>query len=197
MAISYPLAFPTHKGVRSITIRQRKVVGLSMSPFSLIPQTYEHPGEMWEADITLPPMNRAAGEAWIAWLASLRGSVGSFTMGDPAGATSRGGASGSPTATGSIRARTITVSGGSGSLYAGDWISLGGRYLHKVLANVALGGSASVEIWPALRAAVSGAACTVNGATGRWFLAETPGWDIDVASIYRPQTIKALEDLRP
>lgn len=211
MTISYPRTFPTHKGVRGIHIRQRKVVGVSTAPSSLIAQTYEWPGERWEADFTLPPMSRADGEAWIAWLISLRGPVGSFLMGDPAGATARGSAAGTPgtpqvNGAQSARARTLDIKTGLGTvsnyLRAGDWISLGtgsSRRLHKVLADASLSsGNVTLDIWPSLRANVSNNDTVyVANATGRFMLAGNPTeYDIDVASLYRPNTIACIEDLR-
>lgn len=198
MAISFPLTFPTHRAPTGITIRQRNVVGMNVSPGSMVPQVYEWSGERWEADISLPPMVRADAEPWIAFAASLRGSVGYFTMGDPANDTPRGTASGSVTATGTVRARTITLGGGTGTLLAGDWISVGSnRWLHKVLANVTLGATPSCEIWPALRGTLSSAAIAITAAKGRFMLIETPQWNIGPAGIYEPMMLKAIEDLRP
>lgn len=201
MAFTYPRAFLTIRGPSEITIRQTNVVGMNVSPFSLVPQVYKWPGaERWEADIGFDPMDRATAEQWIAFFGSMDGSVGSFTMGDPAGQTPRGTVAGSVTATGSARARTITLSGGTSSttLLAGDWISFNSnRWLHKVMADVTLGGTPSCEIWPALRATIASATVTYTAAKGRFMLAETPQWTIGPASVYERLTIKAIEDLRP
>ncbi|HQS15041.1 hypothetical protein [Reyranella sp.] len=199
MAITFPRAFLTHRGPSEITIRQSNVVGMNVSPFSLVPQVYEWPGaERWEADIGFDPMDRATAEPWVAFFTSMRGPVGSFTMGDPAGASPRGTVSGSVTATGSVRSHTITLSGGTGTLLAGDWISFGSsRWLHKVMVDVTLGSTPSCEIWPSLRAALSSSALTYSGAKGRFMLTETPQWTIGPASVYERLTIKAIEDLRP
>jgi len=199
MAFTFPRAFLTHRGPSEITIRQTNVVGMNVSPFSLVPQVYEWSGaERWEAEIGFDPMDRATAEPWVAFFSSMRGPVGSFTMGDPAGQTPRGTASGSVTATGSVRSHTITLSGGSGTLLAGDWISFdSSRRLHKVLADVTLGGTPSCEIWPALRATIASATVTYTGAKGRFMLTEPPQWTIGPASIYERLTIKAIEDLRP
>lgn len=198
MAISFPRTFLTHRGPSEITIRQTNVVGMNVSPFSLVPQVYDWGGERWEMEIGFDPMERKDAEPWVAFFASLRGPVGSFTAGDPAGQTPRGTVSGSVTATGSIRSHTITLGGGSGTLSAGDWISFGSnRWLHKVVADVTLGGTPSCEIWPSLRAALSSSALTYTGAKGRFMLTETPQWTIGPASVYDRLTIKAIEDLRP
>lgn len=212
MSIVFPLAFPTTTGVKGITIRPRKVVGINTSPTSLISQTYEWQGERWEADVTLPVMARTEGEAWMAYLISMRGPVGSCLMGDPAGAVPRGAAAatpGTPQADGThaAQARTLALKTGLGTvanyLRAGDWISLGtgsSRRLHKVLVDAALDGSGktTLDIWPALREAVANSATVyVAAATGRFMLQAAPQYDIDVALLYRPAVIGFVEDLRP
>lgn len=200
MAISFPLAFPTHRGPASVTIRPKSVNGMNVSPFSLVPQVYKWPGaERWEMDISFGPMSRANGEDWNAFFLSLEGPVGSFTMGDPSGQTPRGTATSGVTATGSVRATTITLAG-SGTLLAGDWISFTShRWLHKLKKSVTLsGGGVSAEIWPGLRAALSSAATATTAAKGRFMLTtEMPEWSVGRDGIHQPPMLKAIEDLRP
>lgn len=90
MAISYPLALPSHTGLRAIELRATNAVAYSRSPFTFAGQAFAYPGQMWQADVTLPPMKRADAEQWVAWLVSLRGQLGTFLMGDPIGASPRG-----------------------------------------------------------------------------------------------------------
>lgn len=211
MSISYPLALPTHKNYRSIDIVQRKVVGVATSPFSLMQQTYEHPGERWEATIELAPMSRADGEAWMAWLISLRGPVGSFLLGDVAGATARGSAGvtpGTPQVNGAhaAQSRALAIKTGLGAvsnyLRAGDWIQLGSgtsSRLHKVLVDASLtGGNVTLDIWPALRTAVANdAAVTVAACKGKFMLAQGgASYQVDSAAIVRGAPIACVEDLR-
>lgn len=92
MTISYPLALPSHTGLRAIELRATNAVAYSRSPFTFAGQAFAYPGQMWQADVTLPPMKRDDAEQWVAWLVSLRGQLGTFTMGDPIGATPRGSA---------------------------------------------------------------------------------------------------------
>ena len=94
--ISYPLALPTHTGFAQIELRATNAVAYGRSPFTFAGQAFAYSGQMWQADITLPPMKRVDAEQWIAWLISLRGQLGTFLMGDPNGATARGAATGSP-----------------------------------------------------------------------------------------------------
>lgn len=212
MTITYPRTFPTHRNYKKITISKRKVVGVNTAPGSLVAQTYEWPGERWEGQIALPLMNRADGDAWDAWLTSLRGPVGSFLLPVP-GAIPRGAASatpGTPQVDGAVaaRSRTLPLKTGLGAvanyLRAGDWLSIGTgstRRLHKVLVDAGLdsSGKATLDIWPALREAlVNSTTLYVAAATGKFMLAAaTPDLDIDVAGRYQPAVISCVEDLRP
>jgi len=212
VTITYPRAFPTHKNYRDITITQRKVVGVNTAPGSLVGQSYEWPGERWEAQISLPLMSRADGDAWEAWLTSLRGPVGSFLLPVP-GATPRGAAAatpGTPQADGaaSARARTLAIKTGLGVvanyLRAGDWLSIGtgsSRRLHRVLVDASLdsSGKATLDIWPALREALTNSATLyVSSATGKFMLLNSShDLKVDVAGRYQPAVISCVEDLRP
>ena len=92
--ITSPLALPTHTGFAQIEMRATNAVAYSRSPFTFSGQAFAYPGQMWTADITLPPMKRADAEQWVAWLISLRGQLGTFLLGDPTGVTPRGSALG-------------------------------------------------------------------------------------------------------
>jgi len=96
MAITYPLALPTHTGIQSVNLRANDIVGMNMSPFSASQQVYKYTGQFWEADISLPPMKRADAEYWITFLMKLNGAYGTFLLGDPSANTARGVATGSP-----------------------------------------------------------------------------------------------------
>lgn len=206
MAISYPLAFPT-SGINHITIRRRKIVGASRAPFSILSeQFYEWPSnERWEADIDVPVLERADADAWIAWLLSLDGPVGSFLMGDPAYTTPRGAATGTPQVDGAGQAgKELVVKTGLGTtanwLRAGDWLQLGSgssARLYRTLQDVSLAsdGRATLDIRPKLRrATVDSETITLTAAKGLWRLdGNTVDYAIDAARKYRPATIMAVE----
>lgn len=198
MTISYPLNLPTHTGIRSISLRAINAVAYERSPFTFAGQAQASAGQMWAADVTLPPMKRADAEQWIAWLTSLRGQFGTFIMGDPISAIARGTARGTD---------TVTVNGGSqtgqdlditsdqlseiGYLLAGDYIQLGTgatTSLHKVLVDADTDGSgnATLTLWPNVRTApANGSTVTVQSAKGRWRLAGNDSeWSVNEASIY-------------
>jgi hypothetical protein len=196
MAISYPLALPTHTGIRSIELRAVNAVAYSRSPFTFAGQAFAYSGQMWQADVTLPPMKRADAEQWVAWLVSLRGSLGTFLLGDPLGATARGVATGTPLIKGgSQTGGTINIdgatSGVTGWLKAGDYVQIGSggtARLHKVLqdANSDGSGNVTLELWPQVRTApADNASVTVSSAKGLFRLASNEqAWSINEASIY-------------
>jgi hypothetical protein len=196
MAISYPLALPTHTGIRSIELRAVNAVAYSRSPFTFAGQAFAYAGQMWQADVTLPPMKRADAEQWVAWLVSLRGSLGTFLLGDLLGATARGVATGTPLIKGgSQTGGTINIdgatSGVTGWLKAGDYVQIGSggtARLHKVLQDTNSDGSGNVtlELWPHVRTApADNAAVTVSSAKGLFRLASNEqAWSINEASIY-------------
>lgn len=204
MAITFPLTLPSNRKPLEIVLGQRKVQGVAVAPLSLVPQIQEHPGEMWTLDITFQVMERAVGADWAGALRSLRGSVGSFLYGDPLGVSPLGTAGGAPVVSSTTAAlsRTLPVSGGTGTLLRGSMISLGSgatRRLYEVQEDVANLASATLSIWPALRAqATSGTSVVLTNTSGLFMLA--PGTQIDVTidrmGYYHIAPVRALEDLR-
>jgi hypothetical protein len=196
MAISYPLALPTHTGIRSIELRAINAVAYSASPFTFSGQAFAYAGQMWQADVTLPPMKRADAEQWLAWLISLRGQYGTFLLGDPSGATARGAATGTPLVNGASQTGgTLVIDGATtsttGWLKAGDYIQLGSSgtsTLHKVLqdANSDGSGNVSLEIWPHLRTSPSdNSTVVVSNTKGRFRMASNEqAWSINEATVY-------------
>ena len=170
MAISYPRTLPTITGIRNVEMRAINAVAYSQSPFTFSGQAHAYQGQMWQADISLPAMDRSKAETWIAFLMSMRGRFGTFLLGDPRGCSLRGTAT-SCTITGSAGANTVnaTVTAGQ-TLLAGDYIQLGSgatSTLHKVLVDYTGTGSPSdLEVWPALRVNRSGATAVLSNTVG-------------------------------
>ena len=184
MAISYPLSLPTNIGMASIELRAKNTVAVSSSPFTYKQTVYAYDGQMWEADVTLPPMNRDDAESWIAFLMSLKGRYGTFLLNDPSATSVRGTAT-SATITGSAGDSSVTVTM-SGTLKAGDYLQLGSgndSTLHKVLADKS--GSGTLEIWPKLRKARSSVSADLTSASGLFRLASNEtAWSVNDASFY-------------
>jgi len=195
MAITYPLTLPTATGIRSIELRAVNAVAYSQSPFTFAGQAHAYAGQMWQADITLPPMKAEQAEEWLGFLLSLRGRFGTFLLGDPLRTTPRGLATtfpGNPVIT-SQTGGTINVTGAStskaGWLLAGDYIQIGSAAtatLHKVLtaASTNASGEVTLEIWPHLRGTRSGSV-TLTNAVGNFRMNNNEqAWSINEASIY-------------
>jgi hypothetical protein len=197
MALSYPLTFPSLAPAR-IVFRARSVVGVQPSPLTMEHTVYAWQGDLWEADIDMPPMETEDAEPSIGMLLALNGMEGTFLMG-PANAGyagARGTWSGSsPVVNGAhaVGARTLSIRSVDGKDWkAGDWFQLGSgstSRLHKVVQDGSQTGSpsaANLEIFPRLRAAVSnGDALTLSSPKGMWRLASNVReWSIEIAQIY-------------
>jgi len=184
MAISYPLNMPTNIGMASIELRAKNTVAVSMSPFTYKSQTHSYDGQMWEADVTLPPMNRDDAESWVAFLMSMKGRAGSFLLYDPSAKSARG-TTNSATVSGSVGDDSVTVTM-SGTLKAGDYIQLGAASdatLHKVLVDKS--GSGTLEVWPKLRKDRSSVSAVLVNASGVFRLASNEtSWSVDNASFF-------------
>jgi hypothetical protein len=208
MSIVYPLALPTSIGVAEITLRARNVVALSESPFTFRQQVFKHPGERWEASITLPTQRRDLIEPWIGFLLALKGQTGTFLLGDPSAATPRGSLS--------QFSSTVVVNGAQSSgsssinlkgfpnsqtnlLVAGDYIQLGSSgtaTLHKVLLPVSSNssGEATAEVWPAVRRSLTDNEPVVyTNTVGRFRLTEPVSeWTINSQNNFQ-STFNAVE----
>jgi len=196
MALNYPLTLPASPTFSRMVFHANSAVGLSASPFTFAQQVYENQGEMWEADVELPPMQRADAEAWIGFLLGLNGRRGTFFMGDPVGTSPRGTwGGGSPVVNGNQSAgvKTVSIRGVDGLTWkAGDWFQLGSgsaTRLHRIVQDGSQVGSPQVgdlEIWPRTRAALSdGQALTLSSAKGIWRLSDNKrSWSMEIAQVY-------------
>lgn len=184
MAISYPLSFPTNIGIAEIVLRTKNTVAISQSPFTYKQQTHSYDGQMWEADITLPPMNRDDAESWVSFLVALKGRAGTFLLYDPSAKTARGTAT-SAVVSGSAGDSTVTVVM-TGTLKAGDYIQLGtgsDATLHKVL--IEQDGDGNLEIWPKLRKNRTSVSANLTSASGLFRLAANENsWSVNNASFF-------------
>lgn len=184
MAISYPISLPTSIGIANISLGAENAVAVSSSPFTYRQQVIQHPGQRWTATVSIPPVRREFAEPWVAFLLALRGQVGTFLLGDPAGAAPRGTAT-SATITGTTGASSVSVTM-TGTLLAGDYIQLGSgsdATLHKVVQDQ--NGNGTLEIWPALRKDRTAVAATLTSAKGLFRLATNQqNWSINESSVY-------------
>jgi hypothetical protein len=185
MAISYPLNTPTTIGIESIELRAVNAVAVSQSPFTYKQQVISHQGQIWSASVSIPSVRRDLAADWKAMLVALKGSVGTFLLGDPDYDTPRGTVSGTPTLSGTAGDSTVSVTM-TGTLLAGDYIQLGtgsAARLHQVLVDQS--GNGNLEIWPDLRSTYSGETVIYSSPKGVFRLGNsTTSWSIDNASFY-------------
>ena len=198
MAITYPLTMPTHTGIAQIELRTINAVAYSRSPFTFSGQAHAYAGQMWQADITLPPMKRGDAEQWVAWLISLKGQLGQFYLGDPLAITPMGSARDADTilvngalTSGSTIAIDSAPTSQTDYLKAGDYMQIGtggSRQLFKVLQDVDTdaSGQATVDVWPNVRTSIANnAPVTVQSAKGLFRLpSNEQAWSVSEASVY-------------
>ncbi len=173
MAITYPINLPTTPSPSEIRIAPRSIVSLAVSPFSGAQQAYQHQGQFWQADISLPPMRRESAAPWIAAFLQLNGRYGTFRLGNEAMQTPRGAATGTPRVKGASQSGQTLITDGwtasvTGILKQGDYIQIEDRlYMIMVDANSDGTGNATLDIWPRLRAApLDNAVITVRNCKG-------------------------------
>lgn len=199
MSITYPLALPTSIGIGEVTFTAANVTSSSTSPFTFKEQVFQWPGQRWEVSVAIPPCKKDLAEEWVAFLMSLKGRVGTFTLGDPNNTTTRGAAT--------SLADTILVNGASqtgGSVAidgltpnttdyfkAGDYIQIytgADTQLYKVLTDTDSDGSgeATVDIWPDLRGSPADNQPVITENTVGVFRLSSPNtsWSISNISSY-------------
>lgn len=205
MAITYPLSlpFPAQK-TRPIIL---DTVGESISPFSLKTQQYDWGADRIAFELTFPMMKRAKAAQMVAFLASLRGKIGSFLLGDPLCSAPQGVATGTPLVSGANNARSLTLAtkgwtnGVTGILKAGDWLQVGSGTTQRIYMNLKDvnsdgSGNATLDIWPRLREDLAdNAAITKTNPKGTFRLATNQRqWDIEsfLAASFTLQAIEAI-----
>jgi hypothetical protein len=197
MSITYPLSLPSTPGWSKIIFAATNIVGLSRSPFTNQQQVYQWAGEYWTVQVSMPPMPQVTAESWINFLVSLRGTLGTFLIGDAERATPRGVATGTPLVNGaqSSMSSTLATKGWTASttgiFLAGDFIQIGTgvqQRIYKVLTNANSDGSgnATLDIFPVLREGVSNSQpITLLNTKGTFRLTtDERKWDMDAAHIY-------------
>jgi hypothetical protein len=176
MAISYPLSFPS-VSIRDIVWEAKTKVASTESPFTGEQQFIEHEGQWFEAQINLPPLERAEAEDFVGFLLALNGQKGTFTFSDPDYSEPRGTALGTPLINGASQTGSTIVTDGwtpsQGSLLLrGDWIQIG-SYMYKIAQDASSDGSgnATLEVFPNLRSSpADNAAITTSSPTGLYRL---------------------------
>jgi len=188
------LTLPTNCAAQ-VTSEIVRVVGSTMSPFTLEEQDFIWPGERLGFSISLPPItNRDIADQWIAFGDKMKGKYGRILMGDLSRRTPRGAGTGTPLVDGINAAGAITLPtrgwtpNVTNILKAGDYIQLGSgstAVLNRVTENVDsdASGEAVLPLAMALKSSYNdGSAIVVNDPKGRfklvsntWSYRVTPG----------------------
>ena len=165
------ITWPSGLTPRQFSLRLAPVQRTHSSPFGGSEQVVDLLNDRWMVSMELPADTHANMAAVEAFIAAMRGQTNTVALYHWARQAVRGTLA-SGTATGSIGASSITVSG-SGTLKAGDMIGAGGLLL-QVAADVTLSGSGSVSLVNRLRTALSSAALTLTQPTAPFRLINQP-----------------------
>jgi hypothetical protein len=145
-------------------------------------QAQAWPGaDAWDATVSMPPLTNAQAAEWEGFLASLRGMLNVFQIGDPRRQTPLGNAQGSApvlTGTNNAMATSITTAGWKPNtarcLLRGDLFQIG-YHLYRTCEQISAdpGGLATILIWPSLRESpAAGAPLILSKPLGLWRLAD-------------------------
>ena len=196
MAITYPLTLPTTPVPSRMVMRAMNSTAISRSPFTFEQQVFEHQGGIWTAEISLPPMERAAAELWISTMLKLRGLNGTFLLLPYAAKVARGSGAGTPLVDGAGQTGLVLNTKGwtassTGVLLAGDYLQIGTGATARLYKNLTgvdsdAGGLVTLDIWPRLRESpADGATIKITNPEGVFRLASNQvEWDISTAIIY-------------
>lgn len=166
MTITYPLTLPLRPSPARFKINQASFSAFTQSPWSASQQVQLNAGQIWSIEIDLPAMGDDDARNWAGTLAALNGRFGTFLFGDPRWKTPRGNWGDAPTINGDGQTgQTLAVNNlpSEGIVRAGDYFQIGtgssSRLYMLTQDATAVGGAATLDIWPRLRSAtVSGAA---------------------------------------
>ena len=175
-----PLAFP-NVGITSISLRLKRTVAVTESPFTYNQQVYAHQGAIWQAEVNLPPLTHDEARSVEAFIVGLKGRSGTFTFGHPLHTST---ATSTTSGTTAVRAEVLATTAGASAVTAGTYFQLG-DYLYMVTADKS-SGAGDLSFQPPLRTAVaSGTALDFTLPKSLWRLASNDiGWSTDAASIY-------------
>ena len=176
--------------------KQVKIGSLAPGYFSLAPdghqQSRSRGAHFWLITLTYPPRLRADLDPIFAFANSLLGRQNTCTV-VPGyySKSARGTASGSPTGAGSAGASSVTVSGLSGTLLAGDFVKFNSHSkVYQVTADRS--GNGAMSIAPNLIADASGAITFDDVPFTCRLISELAELDSNLADIYGA-TFKLME----
>ena len=178
MAISFPISLPVTPNFVQFDLSLTHQTGRSVSPFTAFTNIHEFSGAFWAFRASLPKMLVGDASEWFGALASLRGGVGTFLLGDPDHLTPRGTGVGTPLVQGGSQTGIELITDGWGStqtvLKRGDLFQLGSggsTHLYMVTADAVTdgGGVVTLDIIPRLRVSpANNDPLTISSPQGLW-----------------------------
>ena len=84
------ITMPTTPNFTRSSFRLFRAIGQTASPFTGKQLSQEFDAVFWEAEVTLPPLNRTQASEWQSFLMQLKGSVNHFKFADPDALTNQG-----------------------------------------------------------------------------------------------------------
>jgi hypothetical protein len=181
---AFPITLPTNPSPREMSWKQATKVAVASSPFTGQAQVYAHPGQWWEINADLPPLNQAQSGEWAGALLSLNGIEGTFKFA-PTDATPQVVVSGTVLVA-AIDDTALDLTGMTGTFTPGDWIQIENGLYRVIVGATAAAGAATIEVWPRPRSEIVAATSTVKYAApvGIFRLFDSFEWEMDVAKTY-------------
>ena len=171
MTITYPLTLPDVFRSKTVTPSLQYIVSATKSPFTLERQAFRWPGEAWAFEYSGVAQTREEAEEIIAFMNRLRGSYGTFLLGDLSSGVPLGVGGGTPQVDGGGQSGYyLNVKGGPASVAGwykkGTWLQIGtgaSARLYKLTSDADTDGyGESVwEITPSLREAPADSAAII------------------------------------
>ena len=196
--ITFPLTPPATPGFRSIEWQDQGNVGMSASLFTAHQHVNVWPAQWWTATVTLPAMrSQAVIGSWVSFFLALNGVEGTFMLGDSVRRSSLGTIAGAlGVGTGAVaNSTTLPLSGGTGSLVAGDWIQISTGSTAR-LHRVTQVNTGSVDVFPRLRSShAQGTLVTYTNAVGVFRLGARVPWAFDERKIASGVSLSVIEAL--
>jgi len=177
MSISYPLTPPSTPKPSSVIWTDLNSVAGALSQYTRQRQNYDWGGCALQVQVEIDSQEREGAAPWMAFLSSLRGTLGTFLFGDALLASPLGAGGGTPKVKGAGQVDfSLDTDGWPNStlvLKAGDMISIA-NHLHRVLTDTTSDGSgnATIDIFPHARGYADNANVTVNNPVGTFRLTD-------------------------
>lgn len=198
MSVIPLLNMPSSSCIASVVFSIMRVTSRSGSPYTLEEQANEWPGEKWLADVTMPPMvNKIVAGEWKAFGVALKGTLGTFYLGDPSAKVPNGVATGTPLVDGAGQeGNALNTKGWTPStpkiLRAGDMVQIGtgaASRLHMQMVDVDSDGAGKCQLTlqPAMRySPADNLALNVHDAKGIFRMSQsTFQWNATPGSVIR------------